>query len=37
MKKFDLLSEIINEVNDYYGKVPEGTEEGTKKLLKGYR
>ena len=30
----DLLSEIINEINDYYGKVPEGTEEGTKKLLK---
>ena len=31
---FDFLSEIINEVNEFYGKGPEGTEEGTKKLLK---
>ena len=33
-EEFDLLSEIINEINDYFGKGPEGTEEGTKKLLK---
>ena len=33
-EEYDLLSEIINEINDFYGKVPEGTEESTKKLLK---
>ena len=33
-EEYDLLSEIINEINEYYGKVPEGTEEGTKKLIK---
>ena len=32
-EEYDLLSEIINEINEYYGKVPEGTEEGTKKLI----
>ncbi len=29
----DLLSEIISQINDYYGKVPEGTEEGSKRLI----
>ena len=29
----DFLSEIIKEINDYYGKVPEGTEESSKKLI----
>ena len=33
-EEVDLLSEIINEINEYFGKGPEGTEEGTKKLLK---
>ena len=33
-EEFDLLSEIISEINDYFGKSPEGTEEGTRKLLK---
>ena len=33
-EEFDLLSEIINEINEHFGKSPEGTEEGTKKLLK---
>ena len=33
-EEYDLLSEIINEINDFCGKVPEGTEESTKKLLK---
>ncbi|MGM1056316.1 MAG: type I restriction endonuclease subunit R [Bacteroidota bacterium] len=32
-EEFNLLSEIINEINDFYGKLPEGTKEGTKKLL----
>ncbi|MCX2718911.1 type I restriction endonuclease subunit R [Lentiprolixibacter aurantiacus] len=32
-EEFDLLSQIINDINDIYGKVPEGTEEGSKKLL----
>lgn len=32
-EEFDLLSELINEINDYYGNGPEGTEESTKKLL----
>ena len=34
-EEYDLLSEIINEVNEFYGKVPEGTEESSKKLLEG--
>ena len=33
-EEVDLLSEIINEINDYYGKIPEGTKESTEKLLK---
>ena len=32
-EEFDLLSEIINEINEYYGKLPEGTEESSKKLI----
>jgi len=32
-EEIDLLSEIINEINEYYGKV-EGSEEGTKNLVK---
>jgi type I restriction enzyme R subunit len=32
-EEFDLLSEIINEINDFYGKVPEGTKESSKKLI----
>ena len=30
-EEVDLLSEIINEINEHFGKSPEGTEEGTKK------
>ena len=33
-EEVDLLSEIINEINEYYGKIPEGTEESSKKLMK---
>ena len=33
-EEFDLLSEIISEINDYFGKTPEGTEDGTRKLIK---
>jgi len=33
-EEFDLLSEIINEINEHFGKSPEGTEEGTKNLIK---
>ena len=32
-EEYDLLSEIINEINEFYGKVPEGTEEISKKLV----
>lgn len=32
-EEFDLLSELINEINEYYGNVPEGTEDSTKRLL----
>lgn len=32
-EEFDLLSQILNEINEYYGKPPEGTEESSKKLL----
>ncbi len=32
-EEFDLLSEIISQINEYYGKVPEGTEEGSKRLI----
>ena len=32
-EEFDLLSEIIQNINDIYGNVPEGTEESSKKLL----
>lgn len=33
-EEFDLLSEIIQNINDIYGNVPEGTEESSRKLLK---
>jgi len=33
-EEFDLLSEIINDINEFYGKLPEGTEESSKKLIK---
>jgi type I restriction enzyme R subunit len=32
-EEFDLLSQILNEINEYYGKLPEGTEESSKKLF----
>lgn len=32
-EEFDLLSQIIDDINNIYGKVPEGTEESSKKLL----
>jgi type I restriction enzyme R subunit len=33
-EEFDLLSEIINQINDYFGgNTPEGTEESSKKLF----
>jgi type I restriction enzyme R subunit len=32
-EEFDLLSQILNEINEYYGKLPKGTEESSKKLL----
>ena len=32
-EEFDLLSKLINEINEYYGNVPEGTEDSTKRLL----
>ncbi len=28
-----MLSQILNEINEYYGKLPKGTEESSKKLL----
>ena len=30
----EFLSEILIEINEFYGKVPDGTEEGSKKLIK---
>jgi len=33
-EEFDLLSEIIQNINDLYGNVPEGTEESSRKLLR---
>lgn len=33
-EEFDLLSQIINQINEFYGNVPEGTEESSKKLIK---
>lgn len=34
-EEVDLLSKIIDEINDFYGKkIPEGTKESTEKLLK---
>ena len=33
-EEVDLLSEIINEINEYYGKLPDGTEDSSKKLMK---
>jgi type I restriction enzyme R subunit len=32
-EEYDLLSDIIKEINDYFGKVPEGTEESSKKFI----
>lgn len=32
-EEFDLLSQILNEINEHYGKLPEGTEESSKKFL----
>ncbi len=32
-EEFDLLSEIISEINDFYGNVPEGTEDSSKKFF----
>lgn len=32
-EEFDLLSEILKEINEFYGKLPEGTEESSKKLI----
>ena len=32
-EEYGLLSEIIEEINEFYGKVPEGTEEGSRKLI----
>ena len=32
-EEFGYLSAIINEINEYYGKVPEGAEESSKKLI----
>ena len=32
-EEFDLLSQILKEINEYYGKLPEGTEESSKKLF----
>ena len=32
-EEFDLLSQILNEINEHYGKLPEGTEESSKKLF----
>lgn len=32
-EEFDLLSQIIDDINNIYGKVPEGTEESSKKLI----
>ena len=32
-EEYDLLSEIINEINEHFGKIPEGTEESSKKLV----
>ena len=32
-EEYDFLSEIINQINDFYGKVPDGTEDGSKKLI----
>jgi type I restriction enzyme R subunit len=32
-EEFDLLSQILNEINEFYGKLPEGTEESSKKLF----
>ena len=32
-EEYDLLSEIINEINEFYGKDLEGTEDSSKKLI----
>ncbi|MBW8245174.1 DEAD/DEAH box helicase family protein [Muricauda oceani] len=32
-EEFDLLSQIIEDINNIYGNVPEGTEESSKKLI----
>ena len=33
-EEYEFLSEILQEINEFYGKVPDGTEEGSKKLIK---
>ena len=33
-EEYELLSEILQDINEFYGKVPEGTEEGSEKLIK---
>lgn len=33
-EEFDLLSQIIEDINSVYGNVPEGTEESSKELIK---
>ncbi len=33
-EEYSFLSEIIEEMNEFYGKVPEGTEENSRKLIK---
>ena len=30
----NFYSRIISEINEYFGKTPEGTEDGTRKLIK---
>ena len=32
-ESYEMLSEIIDEINEFYGQVPEGTEEGSRKLI----
>jgi len=33
-EEYEFLSEILQEINEFYGKVPDGTEEGSEKLIK---
>ena len=32
-EEYTFLSVILEEINEFYGKVPEGTEQGSKKLM----